>query len=655
MTTFEHFIGTYVGSHASCSNYCFSSPEILLSTISKYLLSPQGSTTGDASAGSVSGRNLTPSSDTPSRPPRKKKRDGEAGAGDSVARRRSVRRARSVRRTPTSVSRSDTARSRTKPAVSVRTAGSVRRRSSLRKTGSVKKTAAMKTKTISGEPKGKERGAGDIYTKVAIPRSKSFMNVSGQYNLQELFKELREKEGIESVDDILREVISSGGMSFNNIKPVYREMLMKLVMTMSKDEIFIRSQNIMNEQKKKTKGKPWPNFGSKAAKEAKLLKNPPKQIKGLQQQQTLLQQQLQQQQQQKKKINKADIGNPVPISVPKKFAVRVEDLLEGVEVVNNNNNNNNSSSVEKKAGKQEDPYTSCSECGYQSLCGSYCSCSSVAGTVRGHGAKPGPATHTATSATDSSGCSSCECSSCREQGDVCYSCSLYNESSAAGTVRGAPDTPHSAARSAQLHLAAPDSPLTAWRNNMMKTADPEDKREMMAGMSSSAIPQKRTASQQVPPKLAQQLTKPLASATTTKSARRQFRESMREIAGAGDSSSDCSSLPRAPRHAQRSLTVGSRDKARPGSGSAAGTSQRLSVAEPRSSDGFFHNPEVEAGGQGEARTVVSSVSGHAKRPGSGTIKSQGSLSIDSLSGSSSFSQKIAFSETNMQSSLGYLP
>ena len=35
-------------------------------------------------------------------------------------------------------------------------------------------------------------------------RSKSFMNVSGQYNLQELFKELKEKEGIESVDDILR-------------------------------------------------------------------------------------------------------------------------------------------------------------------------------------------------------------------------------------------------------------------------------------------------------------------------------------------------------------------------------------------------------------------------------------------------------------------
>jgi hypothetical protein len=45
---------------------------------------------------------------------------------------------------------------------------------------------------------------GDIYTKVAMPRSRSFMNVVGastgqkrHYNLQELFKELKEKEGIQ--------------------------------------------------------------------------------------------------------------------------------------------------------------------------------------------------------------------------------------------------------------------------------------------------------------------------------------------------------------------------------------------------------------------------------------------------------------------------
>ncbi len=40
---------------------------------------------------------------------------------------------------------------------------------------------------------------------------------------------------------------------------------------------------------------------------------------------------------------------------------------------------------------------------------------------------------------------------------------------------------------------------------------------------------------------------------------------------------------------------------------------------------------------------------------SNTIRSEGSLSIDSLSGSSSVGGKPIFSETNMQSSLGYLP
>ena len=597
---------------------------------------PQGSSNGE-----LSGRNLTPSSETPNRPPRKKKRDGSLASSDSVARRKSVRRAKSIKRTPTMVTRSDTVRSRVKPSVSVRTAGSLRKRSSLRKTGSVRRSA-IKAKTITGEPKGKERVGGDIYTKVAIPRSKSFMNVSGQYNLQELFKELREKEGIESVDDILREVISSGGMSFNNIKPVYREMLMKLVMTMSKDEIFIRSKNIMNEQKKKTKGKPWPNFGSKAAKEAKLLKNPPKQIKGLQSQSQLSQQQ-------KKRINKSDIGNPVPISVPKKFAVRVEDLLEGVEkpqigkMPSNNNHRN-----EDKISKVEDPYTSCSECGYQSLCGSYCSCSTSGTMRRSKGDK----------STDSSGCSSCECTDCREQGDVCYSCSLYNESSNAGTLRSQ-NTVKSGPGRSPLDLAAPDSPLTAWRNNMMKTADPEDKRDLMAGMSSSAIPQRKHAGAPVvPQKVAQQLSRPVSSTTTSKSARRQFRESMREIAGAGDSSSDYSSLPRPPRQ-PRSLTQASRERSRPGSSSL---NQRSQQSSPPAS--VQHQEARELGTEGSvtsvtrgpSRPVMSSVSGLSKtRPGTSTIKSQGSLSIDSLSGSSSYSQKIAFSETNMQSSLGYLP
>ena len=62
-------------------------------------------------------------------------------------------------------------------------------------------------------------------------------------------QELKEKEGIESIDDILRQVVKPDGMSFNGISPIYRELLLKLAMSMSKDEIFIRSKNIMNEEK----------------------------------------------------------------------------------------------------------------------------------------------------------------------------------------------------------------------------------------------------------------------------------------------------------------------------------------------------------------------------------------------------------------------
>ena len=76
-----------------------------------------------------------------------------------------------------------------------------------------------------------------------------FVYNCSQYNLTELFKELKEKEGIGSIDDILRQVIKPDGMSFNGIQPVYRELLMKLAMSMSRDEIFIRSQNIMDEEK----------------------------------------------------------------------------------------------------------------------------------------------------------------------------------------------------------------------------------------------------------------------------------------------------------------------------------------------------------------------------------------------------------------------
>lgn len=40
-------------------------------------------------------------------------------------------------------------------------------------------------------------------------------------------------------------------MSFNDLKPIYKEFLLKLAVTLTQDELFQRSKNIMWRQKKK--------------------------------------------------------------------------------------------------------------------------------------------------------------------------------------------------------------------------------------------------------------------------------------------------------------------------------------------------------------------------------------------------------------------
>lgn len=40
-------------------------------------------------------------------------------------------------------------------------------------------------------------------------------------------------------------------MSFNDLKPIYKEFLMKLAMTLTKDELYQRSKLIMRRQRKK--------------------------------------------------------------------------------------------------------------------------------------------------------------------------------------------------------------------------------------------------------------------------------------------------------------------------------------------------------------------------------------------------------------------
>jgi hypothetical protein len=119
---------------------------------------------------------------------------------------------------------------------------------------------------------------GDILTRVAIPRSGSFLNTAGltryksratrrhtgkvgggggsPLGFSELFNEFRLQENLHSLDEILNAIINTDGMSFNNLKPIYKEFLLKLAVTLTKDELYQRSKSIMRRQKKKKTKKP---------------------------------------------------------------------------------------------------------------------------------------------------------------------------------------------------------------------------------------------------------------------------------------------------------------------------------------------------------------------------------------------------------------
>ncbi|XP_044260884.1 uncharacterized protein LOC123009273 isoform X2 [Tribolium madens] len=115
----------------------------------------------------------------------------------------------------------------------------------------------------------KKDNSGDILTKVTIPRSGSFLNAGGltrykskvssngqatggsPLGFNELFNEFRLQEGLHSMDEILGVIIDPEGMSFNDLKPIYKEFLLKLSVTLTKDELYQRSKSIMRRQKKK--------------------------------------------------------------------------------------------------------------------------------------------------------------------------------------------------------------------------------------------------------------------------------------------------------------------------------------------------------------------------------------------------------------------
>ena len=251
---------------------------------------------------------------------------------------------------------------------------------------------------------------GDVYTRVAIPRSKSFMNVSSQYNLQELFRELKEKEGVESIDDVLKKIISPNGISFNEIKPVYRELLLKLAMTMSQDEIFQRSKNIIHQEKKKMKSKKsktkstksYNTSGSEQSTLSSFLRMTFSSSKNQSQQQqasskggTLEPSRksisgydtgislLSKSTSSNKVLTKADISGPIPLNGTTSQTSRgLQSASTKTPLMPRAIHSKVPQMSEKPPAKAmpeeiDDAYMSCSECGYESVC-TYdsCSCSS---------------------------------------------------------------------------------------------------------------------------------------------------------------------------------------------------------------------------------------------------------------------------------------
>ncbi|KAG8222109.1 hypothetical protein J437_LFUL000873 [Ladona fulva] len=115
--------------------------------------------------------------------------------------------------------------------------------------------------------------SGDIFTKIAIPRTGSFLDHgaavrrSSSMGLRDLFQEVRAQEGLTSLDDILEKIVDADGMSFARLKPLYREFLLKLAATLSRDELYQRSKNIMRRQASSRRRRRRKRVGASATRE----------------------------------------------------------------------------------------------------------------------------------------------------------------------------------------------------------------------------------------------------------------------------------------------------------------------------------------------------------------------------------------------------
>ena len=419
--------------------------------------------------------------DPPIRPPRRKRSHAHPGQGEEQGGNPGLVRRKSIRSSTRSVRSNRGTRPRPHPAQLPR-AEMITRQSTRRSTRSTLRSDLSRHSTRKstrsrpggpGRPGPAPRYNGDLFTKVSIGRTKSFVG-GNQYNLQELFRELKEKEGVDSIDDVLRRVISPDGMSFNDIKPVYRELLLKLAMTMSQDEIFQRSKTIMANTKKKKKRPQQPpssNSGSLGSFFKSFSKSPSKthsmssSKKSTMSNSTLTSSGISVSEKSPHKhksnkgpgLTKADISGPIILSpeprLGKASATSKEDLVD-------------------------DAYMSCSECGtattYESVC-TYEDCtyntrSRASTATRGH--VPREAAHVSECDTDS--CISEEKCYCSLRGDPRHR--AHHDTEAGHTTdtstcysscsgRGLHTTTSSLASSRQ-NLSGCESPQTAWKRNM---------------------------------------------------------------------------------------------------------------------------------------------------------------------------------------------
>lgn len=87
--------------------------------------------------------------------------------------------------------------------------------------------------------------------KNSLPRSSSVFDINHRVNMREFLVQIQKRDGIRTVNDVLRRVVNPEGMSFSELKPEHRELLLRLALTLSQDEMYQRSKYIMKKQTKK--------------------------------------------------------------------------------------------------------------------------------------------------------------------------------------------------------------------------------------------------------------------------------------------------------------------------------------------------------------------------------------------------------------------